>query len=357
MVPVTALWPSDAVAAPADPRLVVPCRVGRPDRRPRDHVRYRSVWHHGRGARHLRRLLGVTTRALLDPGLVQFVDAFPQLDLSPSGRTAWRAASRPAASSPSRPDVETSEVLVPRAGDEGPVRVLVSRPVKLPGPPLPAIVWLHGGGFVIGSPEQDQRLLERIAGDVGCVVAAPDYRLAPETPYPGALRDCSAVLRWLHEQPDRLGVDPTRLAVGGHSAGGGLAAAVALEARERGGPVLALQALVYPMLDDRTASQAPQERPFAGEFVWDHPTNAAAWGALLGESVGTPGVSPLAAPARAADLSKVAPSPGGRWRLGPTRGRGGGLCLPSGARRSAHDPAPVRRCGPRHARRFGHCAR
>ncbi len=197
---------------------------------------------------------------------------------------------------------------MPRAGDEGPVRVLVSRPVKLPGPPLPAIVWLHGGGFVIGSPEQDQRLLERIAGDVGCVVAAPDYRLAPETPYPGALRDCSAVLRWLHEQPDRLGVDPTRLAVGGHSAGGGLAAAVALEARERGGPVLALQALVYPMLDDRTASQAPQERPFAGEFVWDHPTNAAAWGALLGESVGTPGVSPLAAPARAADLSKVAPA-------------------------------------------------
>jgi acetyl esterase/lipase len=127
-----------------------------------------------------------------------------------------------------------------------------------------------------------------------------EYRLAPEHRYPTPVEDCYSGLQWLAGHADELDVDPERIAVMGDSAGGGLAAAVALMSRDRGGPTLAHQILIYPMLDDRNTSPDPEIVPFA---VWSYDDNITGWGALLGEAVGGASVSPYAAPARAIDLS------------------------------------------------------
>jgi acetyl esterase/lipase len=133
------------------------------------------------------------------------------------------------------------------------------------------------------------------------VVVSTEYRLAPEHPHPAPVEDCFAALQWLAEQATQLGADPSRLVVAGASAGGGLAAAVALMARDRGGPALAAQVLIYPMLDDR--AQTPSSTELDGEGIWDHTSNATGWGALLGDAAGGPDVSPYAAPARAESLA------------------------------------------------------
>ena len=117
--------------------------------------------------------------------------------------------------------------------------------------PGPALLWIHGGGYVIGTAQQDDELCRRFARELGVTVAAVDYRLAPEHPYPAPLEDCYAALTWLAALP---AVDPARVAIGGASAGGGLAAALALLARDRGEVTPTLQLLAYPMLDDRSGS-------------------------------------------------------------------------------------------------------
>jgi acetyl esterase/lipase len=129
---------------------------------------------------------------------------------------------------------------------------------------------------------------------------AVDYRLAPEHPHPTPVEDCYTGLCWLADHVDELSVDPARIGVMGDSAGGGLAAAAALLARDRGGPHLATQILVYPMLDDRNTTPDPEIAPFA---VWSYDDNTTGWGALLGDAIGGPDVPAYAAPARATDLS------------------------------------------------------
>ncbi len=121
----------------------------------------------------------------------------------------------------------------------------------------PALLWIHGGGYVMGAAQHDDGLCRRFSSRLGITVASVDYRLAPEHPYPAALDDCYSALCWLAEEPS---VDPARLAIGGASAGGGLAAALALLARDRGGIDLALQLLVYPMLDDRSPRTCRRSR-------------------------------------------------------------------------------------------------
>jgi acetyl esterase/lipase len=128
-----------------------------------------------------------------------------------------------------------------------------------------------------------------------------DYRVAPEHPHPTPVEDCYAALCWLAEQAPALGVNPARIAVMGDSAGGGLAAGVALLARDRGGPAIAQQILIYPMLDDRTTTPDPQLP--ASYLTWNYDDNLTGWSAVLGESAGTDAVSPYAAPARAGDLT------------------------------------------------------
>lgn len=165
--------------------------------------------------------------------------------------------------------------------------------------PTPALLWIHGGGYVIGSAQQDDSLCRRFARELGITVAAVEYRLAPEHPYPAPLDDCYEALRWLARLP---GVDPTKIAIGGASAGGGLAAALALRVRDRREIARpALQLLVYPMLDDRSSSRpGVDNRRFR---LWNQTSNGFGWKSYLG------GADPAGAvPARHGDLSGLAPA-------------------------------------------------
>lgn len=168
-----------------------------------------------------------------------------------------------------------------------------------PAPPVdtaPALLWIHGGGYVMGSARQDDQLCRRFSNELGITVAAVDYRLAPEHPYPAGLDDCYAALTWLTGLP---AVDPTRIAIGGASAGGGLAAALALLARDRGEVAPACQLLVYPMLDDRSAA-LPADRRYR---LWTPRSNRFGWTSYLGDAD-----PQLAVPARRDDLAGLAPA-------------------------------------------------
>ncbi len=202
--------------------------------------------------------------------------------------------------------VSVETLNVPGPGGASLVRVLAYRPTQLQGP-FPVLLHLHGGGYVTGSPERKGAEHRKLAVDLGCVIYSVDYRLAPETPFPGSVEDCYAVLRWLHENASQQDLDTQRLGVMGESAGGGLAASLALLVRDRAEFKLSFQHLVSPMLDDRTAVHS-SANPWAGEFAWTHQDNAFGWSALLGSALGGPDVSPYAAAARAEDLSGLAPT-------------------------------------------------
>lgn len=173
------------------------------------------------------------------------------------------------------------------------VGVRLHRPPTAAGPG-PALLWIHGGGYVIGHPAQDDGFCRRYARRLGATVAAVNYRLAPENPYPASLEDCYTALKWLAALP---GVDRSRVAIGGGSAGGGLAAALALLARDRGEIPLAAQLLVYPMLDDRTVADKP------GVRLWNGSSNRFGWRAYLGNAD-----PDIAVPARRTDLSGLPPA-------------------------------------------------
>ena len=190
-------------------------------------------------------------------------------------------------------------------GPAGDLLLRVYKPRSATGV-LPALLWLHGGGMISGGIEIDRPTCERYAMDIECVVVSVQYRLAPEDTYPAALEDCYAALMWSAQQADELNIDATRIAVGGESAGGGLAAATALLARDRNGPALVFQALTYPMLDDR--NDTPSAREFHDIPSWSHQHNEGAWLALLGPKAGSPEVEPYAAPARARNLAGLPPS-------------------------------------------------
>jgi acetyl esterase/lipase len=174
-----------------------------------------------------------------------------------------------------------------------------------PEPSGSAALYIHGGGMILGSVElYDVAIATYVAGS-GVPILAVDYRLAPEHPHPTPVEDCLTALRWLTDRAPELGVDPDRIAVMGDSAGGGLAAGVALLARDRGGPAIARQILIYPMLDDRTLVPDPTLIPFA---TWTYDDNITGWQSLLGDQAGSDTTSPYAAPARATDLTHLPPA-------------------------------------------------
>ena len=200
---------------------------------------------------------------------------------------------------------EVSSRLAPGPAGAPDVPLLICRPTGA-ATPVGAVYYIHGGGMVLG----DNRVgLPRMLGHAeqfGLAVVSVEYRLAPETPHPGPVDDCYAGLAWCASHADELGINAGRVIVAGASAGGGLAAAVALMARDRGGPALAGQLLICPMLDDR--NDTPSSRQMAGLGNWDRAQNEVGWTALLGSARGGPDVSPYAAPARATDLSGLPPA-------------------------------------------------
>ena len=201
-------------------------------------------------------------------------------------------------------EVSTRQVPGP-AGEPG-ISLLVGRPAGVTTP-VAGIYYIHGGGMIFGEARSGgfAGVLDH-AAELGLAIVSVEYRLAPETQHPGPVEDCYAGLIWTAEHAAELGLDPGRLIVGGVSAGGGLAAAVALLARDRGGPALAAQLLICPMLDDR--NETPSSYQMAGLGVWDRTANDVGWTALLGDARGGPDVSPYAAPARATDLSGLPPA-------------------------------------------------
>lgn len=172
--------------------------------------------------------------------------------------------------------------------------------------PVPALLYLHGGGFMIGSARASHATCARLAHELGIVVVNVDYRLAPEVPFPGPLEDAYAALRWIKRQADDLGIDPDRIAVMGESAGAGLAAALAQLAHDRGEVETAFQLLLHPMLDDRTVLERDHEA--RGEFMWTTGSNRLAWTAYLGHPPTLDAAPEYAAPARRLDLAGLAPA-------------------------------------------------
>jgi acetyl esterase/lipase len=200
--------------------------------------------------------------------------------------------------------IVVADRIVPGSGDRPDLPALVLRRsghVQL----LPGIVYIHGGGMISGNRRSYiEGPLDWVV-ELNVVAVSLEYRLPPDHPHPAPVEDCFAGLEWAFEHAGELGIDPGRMLLAGSSAGGGLAAAVALMARDRGGPPLAAQLLIAPMLDDR---ETPTSRLLEGEGAWDYQSNITGWTALLGERRGSPDVSPYAAPARATDLSNLPPA-------------------------------------------------
>jgi acetyl esterase/lipase len=200
---------------------------------------------------------------------------------------------------------DVQERLVPGPSGAPDISLLICRPAGATTA-LAAIYHTHGGGMILGDNRIGMIELLDWAQEFNLVVVSVEYRLAPEHPHPAPVEDCYAGLIWTAEHAEELGIDPDRIVIAGGSAGGGLAAAVALIARDRGGPALSGQMLMCPMLDDR--NNTPSALQMTGRGLWDSTSNNTGWTALLGDDVGGPNVSPYAAPARATDLSGLPPA-------------------------------------------------
>jgi len=246
----------------------------------------------------------MNVEALLDPEIAEFLRQTPPpgaftLD-QVAGIRAERRAAMPVPQLSGR--VEQRDVRVP--GPEGAPDVLmrIYRPRGVTGA-LPCIFWIHGGGYVFGSYDTEDVRFDRWCEALPCVGVSVEYRLAPETPYPGPLEDCYAGLSWVSRNSTDLGVDPARIGIGGASAGGGLAAGLALLVRDRGELQLRFQLLVYPMIDDtRTSGSSQWDVP-----VWPPASNERGWAAYLGGLAGSD-VPAYAAAARAVDLAGLPPA-------------------------------------------------
>lgn len=209
------------------------------------------------------------------------------------------------------------------AGPDGApaIALRIYSPMEL-GAPVAGLLYLHGGGFVIGNLDSEHGSCLALCRNLGIVVVSVDYRLAPETPYPGGLEDCYATLLWIYRNSAELQLDPARLGVFGQSAGGGLAAATALLARERKGPKLCFQYLGMPELDDRLDTHSM--RQYTDTPMWNRPNAELSWNYYLGDGLqrGADNVPCFAAPARAEDLAGLPPAYISTMEFDPLRDEG-----------------------------------
>jgi acetyl esterase len=259
---------------------------------------------------------------MIDPELAVVLDQLPVIDTSDlvAARASFDAML--AEMRVEIPGIETLSIedrLVPGWEGDPEVGVRIYRP-RAAAKPVPGILYIHGGGFIIGNIESEHAGAAAMAIDLGAVVVSVEYRLAPEHPFPAPVHDCFAALSFLAAAATELGVDLDRLVVAGASAGGGLAAGTALLARDLGGPRLCFQMLHIPELDDRL--ETPSMQAFTDTPLWNRPLAEQSWKAYLGEGADSSDVSPYAAPSRAEDLSGLPPTYISTAEMDPLRDEG-----------------------------------
>jgi acetyl esterase/lipase len=238
-----------------------------------------------------------------DPELVPWIAMMPTLDISDLAAARAEMAALVEQAPPREPPIPLTveDRVVPGPEGSPDVRVRVYAPAGRTET-LPGLLYIHGGGFVLGSIDSEGARPQEFAAAAEAVVVSVDYRLAPEHPFPAGLHDCFAALTYLAKNATELGVDPQRIGVAGGSAGGGLAAATALMARDQGGPELCMQYLGIPELDDRLETHSM--RTYTDTPVWNRPNAILSWRYYLGGQQPTG----YAAPARATDLSGLPPA-------------------------------------------------
>lgn len=255
-----------------------------------------------------------STIHLVAPELSAAIESFPSMDFE-NGLDEIRAGFMDRELPPMPEGLEHAQVqdrTIPGPAGAPDVRVLIYAPPGEPAGRRPAILHIHGGGYVIGRADLGDIPNRMLALALGCVVVSVDYRKAPETVWPGPIEDCYAALTWMVGNADALGIDPARIAVAGESAGGGHSAAVAIYARNMArkngsGPTFCFQLLDSPMLDDRTGTTS-DPHPHVGEFIWTPARNRFGWKSLLGMEPGGPDVPAEMVPARVEDYSDLPPA-------------------------------------------------
>ncbi len=266
------------------------------------------------------------TERAYDPELVDIVALLPTVSDFGDGATMSerRAEMNSFMTGPEpRADVVREDRLVPGRESDPDVPVRIYRPRADVDGLMPGVFEIHGGGFFMGNVDMMDGFGDTVAAEFPAVVVSVEYRLAPEDPYPAGVEDCYAALSWFAANATELGVDPARIAIAGQSAGGGLAAATALLARDRGGPALCFQLLEIPELDDRL--ETPSMTQFVDTPLWNRPNAERSWQWYLGPenpAPGSAGVSPYAAPARAEDLSGLPPAYVSVMEFDPLRDEG-----------------------------------
>lgn len=250
----------------------------------------------------------MATRHLVDPELLAIVDAYPAGPLTDGNLADFRRSIVVRMAELPRPYVAPVTRTAPGPHGGPDVPLLIYDPGS-PGEDRPVILNFHGGGMIAGVAELGVLGVAPLALELGVVVVSVDYRLAPETTFPGPQEDCYAALVWLHAHANELGVSRSRIALSGDSAGGGLAAAVATMARDRGEVRPVAQFLIYPMLDHRTGGpDDPYRNPVAGEFVCTRERNQFAWDCVRGGYAGDDARVGWFSPALAADLAGLPPT-------------------------------------------------
>jgi len=241
------------------------------------------------------------------PELRSILSAMPKMNLTLERLESirnWMKETSINNSSLTSESISISNQFISGSDEETQIRVRIYKPITKKEN-LSGLLWMHGGAYTLGLPEQDDVICQRFVSESNCVVVSVDYRLAPENPFPAPVEDCYAALKWFSENAEKLGTDVSQIAVAGISAGGGLAAAVSLLARDRKGPSIAFQMPLSPMIDNRNIS--PSSHEILDRRVWNRTENLQAWEMYLG-SDNKGEVSQYAAPTFAIDLSRLPPA-------------------------------------------------
>ncbi|TSI05129.1 alpha/beta hydrolase [Lysinibacillus sp. BW-2-10] len=240
-------------------------------------------------------------RERVNPEFLTTLDNFPGLSLNTDALDQIREGLKTL-----NPPVVQTEVIIEDVTIKGPdqndLRLRVYKPQDVKGT-LPGLLWIHGGGYVLGTVEQDDALCGKYVNEANCIVVAVDYRLAPEHPYPAPIEDCYAAVCWMVNEAAQLAIDVNKIGVAGSSAGGGLTAALTLLARDRQFPKIHLQLPLYPMIDDR--NNTPSANEITEGMIWNQQLNEEGWKMYLGDLYGTDHIPSYAAPARATDYSNL----------------------------------------------------